>query len=120
MAISEMDYLNAGAGNWLDTQQLIAPVLLSMVSDKAYAVGEQFIVNSVLYKITQAVSAAGVDLVVGTNCELADTVTEQINTVTEQIEQMEEYQPLTLTPQDILVKRDIDYMYRLFHDTYFR
>lgn len=60
------------------TQMLIAPVLPTMVSDRAYAVGEQFIVNSVLYKITQAVSASGVALVVGTNCAVSDTVTEQI------------------------------------------
>lgn len=70
------DYANALTD--VPTQMLIAPVLPTMVSDRAYAVGEQFIVNSVLYKITQAVSAAGVALVVGTNCAVSDTITQQI------------------------------------------
>ena len=63
------------------TQMLIAPVLPTMVSDRAYAVGEQFIVNSVLYKITQAVSGADVPLVVDTNCEVSDTISQQTNDI---------------------------------------
>lgn len=65
-------------GNDVQTQMLIAPVLAKMVSDRAYAVGEQFIVNNVLYKITQAVSAADVPLVVGSNCEVSDSITQQM------------------------------------------
>jgi hypothetical protein len=74
--IIKQDY--GSLGNDVQTQMLIAPVLATMVSDRAYAVGEQFIVNSVLYKITQAVSAAGVALVVGSNCKVSDTITQQI------------------------------------------
>lgn len=70
------DYANALTD--VPTQMLIAPVLPTMVSDRAYAVGEQFIVNSVLYEITQTVSAADVPLVVGTNCKLSDSITQQI------------------------------------------
>lgn len=65
-------------GNDVQTQMLIAPVLSKMVSDRAYVVGEQFIVDNVLYKITQAVSAADVPLVVGTNCEMSDSITQQM------------------------------------------
>ena len=77
MAIIKQDY--GSLGNDVQTQMLIAPVLAEMVSDRAYAVGEQFIVNNVLYKITQAVSGANVPLVVGTNCEVSDSITQQIN-----------------------------------------
>lgn len=65
-------------GNDVQTQMLIAPVLPTMISDRAYTVGEQFIVDNVLYKITQAVSAAGVALVVDSNCEVSDSITQQI------------------------------------------
>jgi len=75
MSIIKQDY--GSLGNDVQTQMLIAPVLAEMVSDKAYAVGEQFIVNNVLYKITQAVSAADIPLVVGTNCEVSQTITQQ-------------------------------------------
>lgn len=73
------DYANALTD--VPTQMLIAPVLPTMVSDRAYAVGEQFIVNSVLYKITQAVSGADVPLVVDTNCAVSDSITQQINDI---------------------------------------
>ena len=76
--IIKQDY--GSLGNDVQTQMLIAPVLATMVSDRAYAVGEQFIVNNVLYKITQAVSAADVPLVVGNNCEVSDSITQQLNT----------------------------------------
>ena len=77
MSIIKQDY--GSLGNDVQTQMLIAPVLPTMVSDRAYAVGEQFIVDNVLYKITQAVSGANVPLVVGTNCEVSDSITQQIN-----------------------------------------
>ncbi len=76
MSIIKQDY--GSLGNDVQTQMLIAPVLAEMVSDRAYAVGEQFIVNNVLYKITQAVSAADVPLVVGSNCEVSDSITQQM------------------------------------------
>jgi len=82
MSIIKQDY--GSLGNDVQTQMLIAPVLAEMVSDKAYAVGEQFIVNNVLYKITQAVSGANVPLVVGTNCEVSDSITQQINDIKEE------------------------------------
>ena len=75
--IVKQDYANALTD--IPTQMLIAPVLPKMVSDRAYAVGEQFIVNNVLYKITQAVPAADVALVVGSNCEVSDSITQQMN-----------------------------------------
>ena len=81
--IIKQDYANALTD--IPTQMLIAPVLPKMVSDRAYAVGEQFIVNNVLYKITRAVSAADVPLVVGSNCEVSDTISQQIKGINDSI-----------------------------------
>ena len=75
MAMLEADYSALGVDR--ATQELIAPVLLHMVADRAFAVGDQFICQSTLYKITTAVTL-GTTLTVGTNCELSDTITQQI------------------------------------------
>ena len=56
---------------------LLATVQTELTADKAYAVGEQFVYNQVLYKVTQAI-ANGAAITIGTNAELAGSVTEQI------------------------------------------
>ena len=76
MALLEEDYSALGVD--ISTQQLIAPVLLKMVADRAFAVGDQFICQSTLYKVTTAVTL-GTTLTVGTNCVLSDTITQQRN-----------------------------------------
>lgn len=57
---------------------LIAPIQSTLTASKAYAVGEQFVYNQVLYKVTQAI-AQGATFTIGTNCELASNITDQIN-----------------------------------------
>ena len=65
----------------IETQMLIAPVLGEMIATQAFAVGEQFIVNSTLYKATKAI-AIGDMISVGTgandNCILSDSITQQL------------------------------------------
>ena len=74
--IIRQDYGTVGTD--VQTQMLIAPVLAEMKADRQFAVGDQFIVDSVLYKITQTISVIGTPLVVGTNCAVSDSITQQI------------------------------------------
>lgn len=62
------------------SQRLIAPVLNSTTATKNWAVGEEFILDGNLYKVTTAISSGSQIIVSGSsaNCALADTVTEQI------------------------------------------
>ena len=59
-------------------QSMIAPVETSTTASQAYAVGEQFILNGVLYTATANISAGGTITIDG-NCTASDTVTEQIH-----------------------------------------
>lgn len=76
MSIIRQDY--GAIGTDVQTQMLIAPVLAEMKADRQFAVGDQFIVDSVLYKITTAISVIGTPLVVDTNCAVSDTISQQI------------------------------------------
>lgn len=73
--IIRQDYGTVGTD--VQTQMLIAPVLAEMKADRQFAVGDQFIVDSVLYKITTAISVIGTPLVVDSNCEVSDSITQQ-------------------------------------------
>lgn len=81
MSIIKQDY--GSLGNDVQTQMLIAPVLSNMVATQPFAIGEQFIVDNVLYKATKAI-AIGDAISVGTgttnNCVLSDSITQQMNT----------------------------------------
>lgn len=55
----------------------IAPVENGTTASRAYAVGQQFYLNGSLYKAKAAI-AQGATFTIGTNCELADCVTEQL------------------------------------------
>ena len=63
-----------------NAQQMIAPIQTTLVASKAYAVGDQFIYNGLLYKATAAIAQGGTITIDG-NCELADSVTEQIRDI---------------------------------------
>ena len=56
---------------------LLATVQTELTASKAYAVGEQFVYNQVLYKVTQAI-ASGAAITIGTNAVVAGSVMEQI------------------------------------------
>ena len=72
---SHADNAQATANN---TQQMIAPIQTTLVALKAYAAGEQFVYNGLLYKATAAIAQGGTITING-NCALADSVTEQLN-----------------------------------------
>ena len=59
---------------------LLATVQTELTASRAYAVGEQFVYNGLLYKVTQAIASGG-DIIIDTNAELAPSVSEQINGV---------------------------------------
>lgn len=67
------------------TEDLIAYVQTTLTASKAYAVGEQFVYNGLLYKATATIAQGGT-ITIGGNCTLADSVTEQINTINNSIE----------------------------------
>lgn len=58
----------------------IAYVENELYASRAYAVGQQFYLNGSLYKAKAAI-ASGATFTIGTNCELADCVTEQLRWV---------------------------------------
>lgn len=57
---------------------LLATVQTELTADKAYEVGEQFIYNQLLYKVTQPI-ASGAAITIGTNAVVAGSVTEQLS-----------------------------------------
>lgn len=58
-------------------ESIIAPVEASLTASRAYAIGEQFILNGTLYTATAAITAGGTITING-NCTASDSVTEQI------------------------------------------
>ena len=80
------DVLTYDGSKWVNGQgggnvaEMIAPVETSTTASQAYAIGEQFILNGVLYTATAAITAGGT-ITIGGNCTASDTVTEQINTL---------------------------------------
>lgn len=61
-------------------QSLLAPIQTSLVASKAYAIGEQFVYNGLLYKATAAISRNGT-ITIGGNCALSDDITTQIKNI---------------------------------------
>lgn len=57
---------------------LLATVQTELTASKAYTVGEQFVYNQLLYKVTQAI-AQGATITIGTNVVVVGSVTEQIS-----------------------------------------
>ena len=59
---------------------VIAPTEATTTASRRYEIGEQFILNGVLYTAT-AVIASGDSIIVDTNCDLSESITEQIDEV---------------------------------------
>ena len=57
---------------------VIAPTEATTTASKRYEIGEQFILNGVLYTAT-AVIASGDTIIENTNCDLSENITEQID-----------------------------------------
>ena len=90
------DYANALTD--VPTQMIIAPVLPTMVSDRAFNKEDRFIVNSVLYKITADDGVAiNTPLIIGTNCDVSDTIVEQIMNEEEYEKRQNDFKYVTVT-----------------------
>ena len=70
-------WTNTQGGGGASVEQMIAPVETSTTASQSYAIGEQFILNGVLYTATVAITAGGTITING-NCTASDSVTEQI------------------------------------------
>ena len=69
------------------TQKLIAPIQSNLTASKAYAVGEQFVYNGLLYEVTAAIASGGTITING-NCKLSDNVTNQILLLTSELNKL--------------------------------
>ena len=61
-------------------QSLLAPIQTTLVASKAYVIGEQFVYQGLLYKVTAAITQGGTIIING-NCELSDDITDQISSL---------------------------------------
>ena len=59
---------------------VIAPTEATTTASRRYEIGEQFILNGVLYTAT-AVIASGDTIIVDTNCELSESITKQLKDI---------------------------------------
>jgi hypothetical protein len=59
---------------------VIAPTEATTTASRRYEIGEQFILNGALYTAT-AVIASGDSIIVDTNCDLSESITEQLKEV---------------------------------------
>ena len=78
-SLLDIEGYNYGEGDITTAVQMIAPIESTLVASKAYAVGDQFVYEGLLYKATAAIAEGGT-ITIGTNVSLADSVTEQIKT----------------------------------------
>lgn len=69
------------------TQQMLAPIQTTLVASKAYAVGEKFVYNGLLYEVTAAIASGGT-ITIGGNCKLADNITNQILLLTSELNKL--------------------------------
>ena len=73
VSTAQQTALNAKANN-----TLIAKVETSTTATQRYEIGDQFILNGVLYKATSIIANGGT-ITIGTNCTAADTIVKQIS-----------------------------------------
>lgn len=84
---SDSPYYHNNAKYWADEARqssaggvaasVIATAEPTNISSHAYAIGDQFVYNGILYTATSAISV-GDTIAPGTNCSISDTITEQI------------------------------------------
>lgn len=67
-----------------NTLKLIAPIQLTLTADKTYNVGDQFVYEGLLYEVTATI-ASGTAITIGSNCQLTDTVAEQLSEINSNI-----------------------------------
>lgn len=70
----QIEEINSNKAN----QTVIATRQANLTASKAYAIGEQFIYNNTLYKVTAAIASGGT-ITIGGNATAADNITTQIS-----------------------------------------
>jgi len=95
-AVANGEALSAHQGNVITT--LLAPVEPTTTASRAYAIGEQFVLNGLLTEATAAISQ-GNTIVVGTggNAKLAADVTSQLATIKSSLMNLSN----SLTPENV-------------------
>lgn len=85
-AINEVDgHADTAQASANSAQQMIAPILTSLVAPSGgLESGDQFIYQGLLYKVTAAIAQGGTITING-NCELADSVTEQLKDISDRV-----------------------------------
>lgn len=77
-AINEVDsHADEAQSTATQAQQMLAPIQTTLTASQAYAIGDQFVYNGLLYKATAAIAQGGT-IVIDGNATLADCVTGQI------------------------------------------
>lgn len=62
----------------MTTQHMLAPIFSGLKAEKALSKGDLFIINDTLYKATANI-ALNATITIGTNAELASTISEELN-----------------------------------------
>lgn len=88
--LSSINTINSNKLN----QTVIATRQANLTASKAYAIGEQFIYNNTLYKVTAAIASGGT-ITIGGNATASDNITSQISKLSNQI--LIELQSKTIT-----------------------
>lgn len=70
-----------------NTLELIAPIQLTLTADKTYNVGDQFVYEGLLYEVTATI-ASGTSITIGSNCQLTDTVAEQLTAINSNLSEL--------------------------------
>ena len=71
-----------------NTLELIAPIQLTLTANKTYNVGDQFVYEGLLYEVTATI-ASGTAITIGSNCQLTDTVAEQLTAINSNLTELE-------------------------------
>lgn len=78
-----------------NTLELIAPIQLTLTADKTYNVGDQFVYEGLLYEVTATI-ASGTSITIGSNCQLTDTVAEQLTAINNDLSKNNLGSPISL------------------------
>ena len=93
IAVGGTEYDIAGVG-------LIATIETTLTASKTYNVGDQFIYNGLLYKVTQTI-ASGTAITIGSNCQLAPVVADQLSEINSNLSSLITTDDVTYTATSI-------------------
>ena len=83
-SLLDIEGYNYGSGDISTAVQMIAPIETTLTASRAYAIGDSFVYEGLLYIVTVAI-AQGDSIVIDTNCELSDCVSDKIKAMAEEL-----------------------------------